>query len=270
MKRNIILLAAVLMSLMQALALGVHEIQSKHIASPAKVTVALPAEYGSQKSLPAYPVIYLLNGHGGDHTSWSKVIDLDSLATVYRTIIVCPAGLNSWYWDSPVDPTMKMESYIVDELVPWVDANFRTRPDRGSRAITGLSMGGHGGLWLGIRHSDLFGNAGSTSGGVDFRPFPGKWNIPDRLGSYDKNRQRWYEHTVMSLVDSLRPGQLNIIIDCGTEDFFYEVNNNLHQALKDRGIAHTYLTQPGAHNSNYWRRSIVPQMQFFRTQFYEP
>lgn len=97
-------------------------------------------------------------------------------------IIVCPDGRNSWYWDSPVDPSMQMESFFTDCLIPTVDSLYRTMPARGGRAITGLSMGGHGALWLAWRHPDLFGAAGSMSGGVDIRPFPANWNMADRLG----------------------------------------------------------------------------------------
>jgi len=243
------------------------EIKSRHITSPAKVCVALPADY-YRSDTQTFPVVYLLNGHGGNHKSWSTVINLDSLATVNRMIIVCPDGRNSWYWDSPIDTTMQMESYITTELVPWVDANYRTRPTAANRAITGLSMGGHGGLWIGLRHPELFGNAGSTSGGVDIRPFPKKWNIADRLGPYTDNPKRWDEHTVMTLVEKVKPGLCNIIFDCGTEDFFYKVNCELERVMTRRGIRHTFITSEGAHTSSYWHKSIQPQLRFFKSKFY--
>lgn len=247
----------------------VRDVESVNIPSPAKVTVAVPECYDTDTTV-RYPVVYMLNGHGGDHTTWGRLVDLDSLATAYGCLIVCPAGLNSWYWDSPVDSTLQMESYIIEELLPWVDANYRTRTDRMGRAVTGLSMGGHGGLWLGLRHTELFGSAGSTSGGVDIRPFPGKWNMADRLGPLKGNESVWDSHTVMELLPDVKPGVTNIIFDCGTEDFFYEVNNRLHRELTGRGIAHIYLTSPGAHNGQYWSRSIIPQLQFFHTVFYIP
>jgi len=61
---------------------------------------------------------------------------------------------------------------VSKELIQWVDENYRTIAERGGRAISGLSMGGHGGLFLGFRHQDVFGACGSMSGGVDIRPFP--------------------------------------------------------------------------------------------------
>ncbi|MCM1348346.1 MAG: esterase family protein [Firmicutes bacterium] len=242
-------------------------VESKYITSPAQITIAVPDGY-DEAITESFPVVYLLNGHGGNHKSWASIVNLDSLATVNNVIIVCPDGRNSWYWDSPIDSTMQMESYIVKELVPWVDRNYRTRPNAAGRAITGLSMGGHGGLWLGIRHPELFANIGSTSGGVDIRPFPKKWNMADRLGDYASNPKRWDNHTVATLVDSIKPGYYNIIFDCGTEDFFYKVNCNLDKALTKKGIKHTYLTGPGAHNPAYWRKSIQPQLRFFSDKFY--
>lgn len=255
-----------LMSWIACGAIEIHTVPTSNLPVEAKVSVAVPECYDTD-TFKRYPVVYLLNGHGGDHTSWGKVTDLDSLATLHGMIIVCPAGLNSWYWDSPVEPDLKMESYITCDLVAWVDANYRTLACASQRAITGLSMGGHGGLWLALRHPELFGNAGSTSGGVDFRPWPGSWNIADRLGSYKENKKRWYDHTVMSLVDLPSARRINIIFDCGTEDFFFEVNNRLHRELTSRGISHVYLTSPGEHKSSYWCRSIIPQLKFFEKNF---
>lgn len=243
------------------------EIDARYIESPAKVMVALPEGY-SQNDTLAYPVAYLLNGHGGNYKSWSGIANLDSLATAYRMIIVCPDGRNSWYWDSPTEPKMQMESYIVKELVPWVDANYRTIARPQGRAVTGFSMGGHGGLWLGLRHPDLFGNAGATSGGVDIRPFPTRWNMADRLGKMEDNPSRWDEHTVMTLMENVKPGQCNIIVDCGTDDFFYEVNCKLDSLMNKRGIYHTFITKPGAHTRDYWHNSINRQLEYFYRNFY--
>lgn len=249
--------------------IGAYEVKSVptcNLPVEAQVTISVPEHYGDDTSA-RYPTVYLLNGHGGDHLSWSKIVDIDSLATAHNVIIVCPAGLNSWYFDAPANKAMKMESYIIDDLVKWVDVNYRTKAIADKRAITGLSMGGHGALWLAIRNPDVFGNVGSTSGGVDFRPWPRSWNLPDALGVYDKNKAVWNQHTVISLIDSLSLKNLNIIIDCGEQDFFFRVNNTLHLQMQKRGIKHKYLTSPGVHNGEYWAKSILPQMQFFSDCF---
>ena len=256
MKRITAIIILTLSIIAAVTATEIHEIKSRYIPSPAKITVALPAGYNPAEA-HRWPVTYLLNGHGGDHTTWGKLVNLDSLATANSMIIVCPAGLDSWYWDAPADPSMKMESYIIRELIPWVDSHYTTRTDRSGRAISGLSMGGHGALWLAIRHQDLFGAAGS----------PSEVDIPDRLGSKDRYPERWEAYTVTNILDSLRPGSLDIIFDCGTEDFFFKVNKEFDSKLTARGIAHTFRTSPGNHSSAYWSMSILHHLRFFRKVF---
>ena len=70
-----------------------------------------------------------------------------------------------------------MRVFVAKELVEYIDKNFATKADRSGRVITGLSMGGHGGMWLSIRHQDILGGGGSMSGGLDIRPFPDSWNM---------------------------------------------------------------------------------------------
>ena len=135
------------------------------------------------------------------------------------------------------------------------------------RAITGLSMGGHGALHTAMRHKDVFGAAGSTSGGVDIRPFPQNWNIKDELGEMAANKQVWDEHTVVNNNSRIENGDLALIIDCGEADFFLEVNKDLHKRLLGRGIDHDFITRPGAHNKEYWANSIDYQLLFFKKFF---
>ena len=69
-------------------------------------------------------------------------------------------------------PESRYETFISKELIAYTDKNLNAIPDRSKRAITGLSMGGHGAMWNAIRHQDVFGAVGTTSGGMDIRPFP--------------------------------------------------------------------------------------------------
>ncbi|MDR1332329.1 MAG: esterase family protein [Tannerella sp.] len=223
--------------------------------------IILPADYGDEAP---FPVLYLLHGYSGNAKTWIQIHPgLPDLATRYGIIIVCPDGKNSWYWDSPIEPKMRYETYITQELIPYVDSRYRTIADKAGRAVTGLSMGGHGGLWLGFRHADLFGACGSTSGGVDIRPFPENWEMSRALGAYGENRARWDSHTVINQVDKIQPGAPRIIFDCGTEDFFYEVNEALHKKLLEKHIPHDYVSRPGAHNGAYWKNAIEYQLLFF-------
>ena len=230
-------------------------------------TVTVPASYLAASDTTHYPVVYLLHGFGDDHTEWAKRADLKAAANRYGIIIVCPDGKTSWYFDSPVNPKLRYETYISSELVQWVDSHYRTRAHRMGRAITGLSMGGHGALWNAFRHPDVWGSCGSMSGGVDITKFPDRWDMHLALGNYAQHKQSWAEHSVINLVPSLQAGKQNIIIDDGRQDFFYEVNMALHKALTQKGIAHQFSIRPGQHSWRYWRESLPQHLDFFKTAF---
>ena len=232
------------------------------------VNVLVIAPDGAHRAGAHYPVLYLLHGHSGNEYSWIGVQPkLPQMAERDGVIVVCPDGKNSWYWDSPVNPKMRYETFVAKELIDYIDAHYATLADRSGRAITGLSMGGHGALWLAIRHQDRFGAGGSTSGGVDIRPFPKNWNMEDALGPRDQNPARWDAYTVINLVDTLQNGSLALVVDCGYQDFFFEVNNSLHQKLLARHIDHDFLVRPGVHNAPYWNNSLDYQWLFFRKFF---
>ena len=145
---------------------------------------------------------------------------MKQMADDYNLIIVCPdGGFSSWYFDSPVDPTIKYETYITKELIDYIDKNYKTVKKKEGRAITGLSMGGHGALYLAIRHQDVFGVAGSTSGGVDILPFPENWHLSQRLGDMAEYPENWEKNSVINQLYMLKNGKLPMIIDCGGAQF---------------------------------------------------
>jgi S-formylglutathione hydrolase FrmB len=231
-----------------------------------KAVIVRPDNYDKLKELP---VVYLLHGYSDNYSGWiKKAGGFQKAADQYNMIIVCPdGGYGSWYWDSPVDDKFKFETYVATELVNWVDSKYKTIKDRKGRAITGLSMGGHGALYLALKHQDVFGAAGSMSGGVDIRPFPNNWDMSKRLGSYASEPERWEKNTVINMLHLLTPNALALIIDCGTEDFFFEVNENLHQQLQYRNIPHDYMTRPGGHTWPYWDNAVHYQMLFMSNYF---
>lgn len=215
-----------------------------------------------------YPVVYLLHGHGGNAKAWINIKpDLPRIADEKGIIFVCPDGKNSWYWDSPKNPAYRYETFISAELVKYVDSHYQTIADRKGRAITGLSMGGHGAMWNALRHKDIFGAVGSTSGGLDIRPFPNNWNMSEQLGKESDNRAVWDAHTVINQIDNLRNGDLAIIFDCGYSDFFFEVNNDFHNKLLKYKIDHDFIVRPGGHTGEYWNNAIDYQILFFRKYF---
>jgi len=232
-----------------------------------KCVVIKPASY--KKKSKQFPVVYLLHGYSGDYSNWvQKVPDLLKAVDDNGMLVVCPDGaFGSWYFDSPVDTTMKYETNVALEIPAYIDAHYRTIADRKARAITGLSMGGHGALFLAIRHKDFFGAAGSMSGGVDFRPFPDNWDIKKYLGDYATHKDNWDKNSVINIADQLQNNELALIIDCGLGDFFLQVNRNFNQKLIDKKINHDYIERPGEHNWDYWNNSVKYQLLFFHEFF---
>ena len=247
------------------------EVMSEAMGRTIKNVVIRPEYYVTYNQKARFPVLYLLHGAYGCYSDWSKKADLHRLANEYNVIIVCPDGQDSWYFDSPIDPTMQFETYVSKELVEYIDSHYRTIPNRYMRAITGLSMGGHGALFLAFRHPDVFWSCGSMSGNMDISPYPDKWHIKDRLGEQADNPQRWRDHSVCNLVEQvkncpLKPAQ-NIIIDDGLNDIFINNNIALHDKLVEAGIDHDFTVRPGRHSWDYWVNSLDYHMLFFHKAF---
>jgi len=185
------------------------------------------------------------------------------------------------------------EDYIVKDLIGHVDATYRTIADRRGRAIAGLSMGGFGALELGMRHTDLFRAAASHSG-VDALlyagPYPyvaGKAQLVTDPATWGKavepigawvrhifgpDLANWQAHDPAFLAGKLRPGQLALYLDCGTEDVF-GLNNEaayLHDLLTARGIDHAYYVGPGRHDFSFWRQRIDDSLGFLAAQLARP
>ncbi len=248
------------------------EVMSQKMNRMIKNVVIKPQCYfAADKQKERYPVLYLLHGAFGCYSDWSKKTNIDALADQYGVIIVCPDGQDSWYFDSPIDPQMQFETYVSKELVEYIDSHYRTFANRFMRAITGLSMGGHGSLFLAWRHPDVFWSCGSMSGNMDITQYPDKWHIKDRLGEQAENEKCWRDHAVCNLVDQLKacplqPAQ-NIIIDDGLNDIFIKNNIALHEQLVEKGIDHDFTVRPGRHSWDYWVNSLDYHMMFFSKAF---
>lgn len=264
-----VLALLLLLSLYDAYAANVDTllVKSKVMDKYIKNLVVLPDDYNADAK--AYPVVYLLHGAGGNHLDWiTSVQNITNYADAFNFIIVCPnGGKTSWYFDSPVDKNSQYETYIAKELVQAVDATYNTIQRFNGRAITGLSMGGHGAFYMAFRHPNIWGAAGSMSGGLDLCPFPNNWNIYKRLGIYDKNKSRWEDHSVINMVYLLEETDLKIIFDCGKSDFFYKANKQFETKLKQCNIEHQFIERPGGHTWTYWANSIQIHAHFFSDFF---
>ena len=144
---------------------------------------------------------------------------------------------------------------------------FQIDDRREKTAITGLSMGGHGAFWIGGKYPDIFGAIGSMSGGLDLRPFPVNWNLTEHLGNAKDNQKLWNDYTVMTHLERFVKNDYAIIFDCGSEDFFYDVNVKMHEALLEKKVPHDFISRPGAHNPLYWSNAIEYQLLYFSNFF---
>ena len=232
-----------------------------------KCVVIKPA--AAQDENQSFPVVYLLHGHSGWYANWLiRVPELKDYADQYKLMIVCPdGGFNSWYMDSPLDSTVRFETYISEEVPAYIEKHYPVIKDRKARAVTGLSMGGHGGLFLAFRNAQVFGACGSMSGGVDLRPFPKSWQLSRLLGDTLQHADNWNNYSTINVIEKKPSDSLAIIIDCGTEDFFYAVNKALHEKMLQLKIAHDYIERPGKHDWNYWRNAVKYQLLYFREYF---
>ena len=232
-----------------------------------KCVIIKPDTY--KNSQTRFPVVFLLHGYSDHFDIWVKKIPAVKIyADQMQMIIVCPdGGFSSWYFDSPVDSSYKYETHISREVVIFIDGHYRTIPDGEHRAITGLSMGGHGSLYLALRHPFIFGAAGSMSGGVDLRPFPDGWDIAKRIGDQKSHWSNWENMSVINMTGHYPTQSLSIIFDCGTDDFFYQANLQLHEKMMELKIPHDFIQRPGGHTLDYWKNAIEYQLLFFKKHF---
>lgn len=236
-------------------------IKSAVMAKELKATVVLPDSYKSTET--SYTTIYVLHGWSGDYQNWVKNSEIAKLADQYQVIFVMPDGdYDKWYIDSPIDKNSQFETYIGNELVTAIDQKFRTINAKNGRAITGLSMGGFGALNVAINYQNQFGAVGSMSGGVDPRDFPKNWGLEKVFGHHVDNANFWNEKAIINNAHRFIFSGMNIIIDCGTDDFFINTNRQLHNKLLELNIPHDYIERNGDHSWRYWDNAIKYQVQF--------
>lgn len=253
------------------------DIQSPSMSKTYKAAVVLPSSYVKNKT--AYPVLYLLHGGGGHFRDWlmqtpDKMV-VKNLADQYNLIIVLPEGEGfSWYMDSPYDPASQFETHVIKEVIPKIDSTYRTVKSNKGRVISGLSMGGHGAMYLSTRHPDMFCAASTMSGAMDMN-FSGSKPHADMikslnerfqklLGTSDVNSDVFVKNSIMNMTETIKKNGLPIFMDCGVDDFLIGVNRELHQRLVYNGTPHDYIERPGGHSWDYWQNALPYHFLFFQ------
>ena len=249
------------------------EVASAAMSKTYKAAIVLPNSYA--KSKKTYPVMYLLHGAYGHFADWLKNTPnkdlVKNLADQYNMIIVMPEGETfSFYLDSPVNQGSQFETFITQEVIQKVDKTYRTINNKNGRVITGLSMGGHGALYLSAKHPELFCAAGSMSGAVDMSVMLNRDSsaqvvklMQPIFGDKSDQPEMYKQYAVLGMIDKIKTNKLPLIIDCGVDDFLIEPNKELHRRLVYSKVDHDYTERPGAHTWDYWENSLPYHVLFF-------
>ncbi|WP_379157838.1 alpha/beta hydrolase-fold protein [Paenibacillus sp. sgz5001063] len=196
---------------------------------------------GYERSDQRFPVVYLLHDEGGSSLQFEE----DGLAgrldqwiadgEIQKMIVVMPdTGSDSWFINQPGAP---WEDVIVSDLIPSIDANYRTIASPQYRGISGISMGGYGAFMLGLKHPDLF------------------RSIASHMGALGTTLQG---QNPLTLLQSMSVGQLgayNYYLDGGTEDSLTYADgstNDIHAYFRGKNIRHEYQMRPGGHTRDYY------------------
>ncbi|WP_367118565.1 alpha/beta hydrolase [Chryseobacterium sp.] len=144
--------------------------------------------------------------------------------------------------------------------------------DKNNIFISGLSMGGYGAIRYFLLHQDYFNTAGSTSGAfsLDFdtlskasAAFFKSTRIIDDLSQSLGSSKEWNRYTISYLLKTYNKGR-PFLIDCGTEDILFPATLAIKNQADSLKIPVTFISQPGNHNTEYWKRSIEHHFIFFR------
>jgi S-formylglutathione hydrolase FrmB len=265
--KKIILLLALFVALIYGLsAQKQHVLTSKYILKADTVWVFTPANY-ADNAVKSFPLIYLLHGWSGSYHQWNDIMDCQKYADEYGFIIVCPDGLyDSWYINSPVIKGSQYTDFFFMDLFPFVTKAYRV--DNKNVFITGLSMGGHGALYLFEQKPELFRSAGSISGVLDLTNSRNDYRISEYLGlKKDTSDEKILKaYSVVGNIEKIAASGKEIIFSCGVADPFYNVNNEFRVKCDKAKVGATYISNPGAHNYPYWKSNIGSHFDFFKSK----
>lgn len=263
-------------------------IESKNLASKilgknVNFSVYLPPNYQANDTRK-YPVLYLLHGYSDNETAWVQFGNIDQTADIAIAsgeitpmIIVMPDGDLDWYINDNTGKIRWMDMFI-QEFIPFIDKEYRTRASSEFRAISGLSMGGYGALIHTIKNPSVFSTCAVLSAAV----WTEKEIIEEKIDDYKnpwwkkgsvgkaKLTTHWYLNSVLeqmskSQIDSLKKNRWYLA--CGDKDFLTIGNAQLHILMTERKINHEYRVFAGEHNWQFWRTHIIDVLKFVTKSF---
>jgi enterochelin esterase-like enzyme len=245
-------------------------VKSKILGVEKSYSIYLPDGY--KKSDKNYPVLYLLHGAKGVHTSWVEEKYGNMQAITDKTIanggakemiVVMPdasgkseknAGKDMGYFN--VEGWRYMD-FFFEEFIPHIDKKFRTIATKEGRAIAGLSMGGGGSVVYAQKHPEMFNAAYSTSGLLD---------LHHRLtASPTFDAAFVWSVAQTSPVECLRKAtdeeleklrSVRWMLDCGDDDKIIFTNLNFFVEMKQKNVPVEFRVRNGKHNWVFWRESL--------------
>jgi enterochelin esterase-like enzyme len=212
--------------------------------------VYLPPSYFRQPAR-RYPTVYLFHGINGGAAEWetrSMRWRIDRMVRergIEQSIVVMPDGESLWYVDSSEAPWRSM---FIQEMLPLVDAAYRTRPRRGQRGITGISMGGHGAFTVGWSNPSLFSSIASHIGALSLPPLAG--TPEDQAMNADERPNTQVVARTPEFLTRFR----YYFDACRNDEFrFGEAAEEMDAQLTVKGVPHRWTVYPeGGHTDACW------------------
>ena len=247
---------------------------TNEIAWQPAVNILLPEDY-FHATWRRYPVLYLLHGGAQDFRKFHMEDDILGLTAGRALIVVMPDGGTAGWYCNPVNSfagPKNWESFYMNQLIPWVDANFRTFAEYDGRAVSGFSMGGFGALKYTAKYYGHFASVSSHSGPASLRRDGGavvhwanqsaKWA---ELGGGTLYGEPFWDQGRVSADNPVE--RLNsyynkrIFLVCGldqdiNETFVRNGQREFRGLLAGAGIPHEWHELPGAH---FVRRDMLQQ-----------
>lgn len=245
--------------------------ESKIFGSSVPFLIYLPPGYDAPAAQQRYPVVYLLHGAPGNYHDWvehgfaDRTADLlTSSGQLPAVILVMPDGQLTLTvdseWADGAPPAPQAESMVTKELVPFIDAHYRTIADADHRAIGGLSSGGYGAVNITLHHPDMFHTAIGISGVYSApRSVLGK-QIFSGGASIRENSPAQFVRA------SAGARATHIFLAVGTSDLLDSTQaetKKMEQALIAARVPHLVQYAQGAHSWDFWGLHLVDGLRFF-------
>jgi S-formylglutathione hydrolase FrmB len=235
---------------------------SSSVSAYMRFYAVLPIDYYTDHN--NYVTVYLFHGYDGDYTNWVTRTDLLNYAKDYPFVLITPDGKNSWYTNSSVaGKAGNYEDYIINDLIPYVDKNYRTLNERNGRAIAGLSMGGYGAMKFALKYPSKFFYAASFSGALyvptTMRADGSAISKSQHTTFGQEKSEHWTKNDTHFLIDSVSIASLPYLyISAGKDDHvrFVESNREFAEKLRSKGAAYEYHEKPGAHTWQFWNQEV--------------